>query len=268
LSSPKESKQESSPISELQQLRANYDSLFQERNRILNELSSLAEALSECKRNRAELESSLRRLKDAELNPSFGEATSTRLRFLEQETESLSRMCDQLESLLFSFLATEPGIKEKAREFIMTQGSVKHRVLLLVTERGSMNVTEIARLTGLDQMAINRAIEILLRERAIEVHGSMLTSLGALRPPDIEAWRTLPLDKLFDEAEKYCDVVRNPELISQALQALKDGVEQRVRTRGTLVFEIGKEVQQWRRGIGNLQDLRYKINEWKQRARQ
>jgi hypothetical protein len=268
LSSHEDSKQESDPVSELQQLRANYDSLLQERNRIVNELSSLGEALAECQRNRVELESSLRRLKDVELNPSFGEATNTRLRFLEQETESLSRMSDQLESLLFRSIANEPGIKEKAREFIMSQGSMTHRVLLLVTERGSMDGNELVRLTGLDQMTINRAIEILLRERALEIHGSLLTVPGALKLPDVEEWRRIPLDKLFDEVEHYCTTVKTPELVSQALQALKDGVEQKVRIRGTLVFEIGKEVQQWKRGIGNIQDLRFKINEWKQRARQ
>lgn len=268
MSSPEDSKQEPNLISELQQLRTNYDSLLQERNRIIGELSSLGEALAECQRNRVELESSLRRIKDSELSPTFGEATTTRLKFLEQETESLSRTCDELERLLFKFLASEPGIKERAREFILRQGSIKHRVLLLATERGSMDLNEVTRLTGLDQMTINRAVEILLGERAVEIHGSLLTVPGALKLPDVEAWRTLPIDRLFDEVEQYCSVMKTPELVAQALQALKDGVEQRVRTRGTLVFEIGKEIQQWRRGIGNIQDLRYKINEWKQRARQ
>ena len=264
---PEDDKQESNPISELQALKANYDSLLQERNRILNELSSLGEAFSECQKRRVELESSLRRLKDAELNPSFGEATNTRLKFLEGETESLSTMCDQLEGLLFRFLAAEPGIKEKAREFIMARGSMTHRVLLLVTERGSMDMNEIAKLTGLDQITIKRAVEILLREHSIEIRGSLLTVAGGIKLPDFEAWRKIPLEKLFDEIGEYCAVAKAPELVSQALQALKDGVEQRVRSR-TLVFEIGKEIQQWRRGNGNLQDLRFRINEWKQRARQ
>jgi hypothetical protein len=268
LPSQGDSGQEPNAESEFQQLRANYDSLLQERNRMLNELSSLGEALAECQKRRVELESSLRRLKEAELNPTFGEATGTRLKFLEQETESLSRISDQLEDLLLRFLSNEPGIKEKARGFIMTQGSMTHRILLLVSERGSVNVNEIGRLTGVDQITINRAIEILLSQRALEIHGSLLTVPGGLKLPDFEEWRRLPLDKLFDEVEQYCSAMKSPELVSQALQALKDGVEQKLRTRGTLVFEIGKEVQQWKRGIGNPQDLRFKISEWKQRARQ
>ncbi|WXG42533.1 MAG: hypothetical protein WED04_00240 [Promethearchaeati archaeon SRVP18_Atabeyarchaeia-1] len=264
--SPDDDRSKPDPASELRQLEYNYNSLLQERNRILAEMSSLGEALADCKKGKAELELSLRRIKDIELNPSFGEATTTRLKFLEQEVESLSRSYDEVESLLFRLLAAEPGVGDKAREFILRNGSIKHRALLILTERGSMDVNELARLAGLDLITINKAIEILLREGAVQIRGSLLAIPGALKMPDIEAWRALPTDKIFDEVEHYISLVRTPELVSQAIQALKELVEQRAKGGGTLVFEIGKEVQQWKRGFGNLQDLRYKISEWKQRA--
>lgn len=268
MSSPEDDKTLSSIGSELQQLKSNYESLLQERNRILAELSSLGEAFAESQRSRAELESALKRVRDSELSPDYGEATTTRIKFLEQEVESLARTYDEIESLLFRSLLQEPGVKEKAREFILKQGSLRYRVLLLVTERGSIEANEVMRLTGLDQLTLSKAIDILLKERAVEIHGSLLVVPGGLKLPEFETWRTMPVDKLFDEVNNYCNVARNPELVAQALQALKDAVEQRIRTRGTLFFEIGKEVQQWRRGLGNLNDLQFRINDWKQRSRQ
>ena len=229
-------------------------------------MSSLGETLSECQRSKAELEAALRRIKGTEVSPGFGEATSNRLSFLEQEVESLSKTSSELENLLFKSLMNEPGIRENLRAFLLKEGSSKYRVLLLVAEKGSIELSELGRMTGLDQPVIGKAIEMLAEEHAVEVHGSMITIRGAFKPPPTEEWRRMSIDKVFDEVEKYCLLVKSPDLISQALQSLKDNVEEKVRTRGTFVFDIGKEIQQWKKGIGNLQDLQFKLRDWKSRA--
>jgi len=240
--------------------------LLQERNRIAGEISSLGEALSDCQRNKAELESALRRIRGTEMSTGFVEATSSRIAFLEKEVESLSKTSSELESLLFRSLMSEPGIREKLRDFLLREGSLKYRVLLLVTERGSIEVSELIRLTGFDQSTMKKAIDILSEEHTVEVHGSLVTVRGAFKPPPVQEWRGMTIDKIFDEVEKYCILVKTPDLITQALQALKDNVEEKVRTRGTFVFDIGKEIQQWKKDVGNLRELQFKLRDWKSRS--
>jgi hypothetical protein len=268
LSSSEENETLSHLKSELEKLKYDYSLLLQERNRTMGEFSSLGEALAECQRKRVELESALKRIKDSELSPEQGDAASTRLKFLEQEVQSLSKMNDALESLLFRSLTQEPGIKEKAREFFLKEGSLTYRVMLLVSEKGSLSFSELHRVTGLDQSTLNQVIEALVNQRAIEVHGSSLTVPGSLKLPDVEAWRRIPIEKVFDEVEKYCEPGRNPELVAQALQELKDEIEVKVKIRGTIIFEISKEIQMWKRGIGNQQELRFKLRDWKLRIQQ
>jgi hypothetical protein len=254
--------------SELEKLKYDYNLLLQERNRAVGELSSLGEALADCQRRRIELESSLKRIKDSELSPEYGDATSTRLKFLEQEVESLSRTNTQLESLLFKSMKQEPEAQEKAREFFLKEGSLTYRILLLVTEKGTTDINEMATATGLNQPTLNQVIEVLAKEHAIEIHGSILTVPGALKLPDTEMWRRMPIDKVFDEVEKYCMTVKNPELVIQALQELRDEIESKVKIRGTTIFEIGKEIQAWKRGMGSQQELRFKIRDWRTRTQQ
>jgi hypothetical protein len=267
LSSPTDSEVIAALRSELEKLKNDYSLLLQERNRIAGEISSLGESLSECQRSRAELESALRRIKSTELSPSFSEASSGRLDFLEKEVESLSKTSNELENLTFRSLIGEPGIRERLRDFILREGSLKYRVLLVVSEKGSVEISEIARLTGIDRLDVEKAIQTLSMEQKVEAHGSLITVRGVFKPPPIEEWRGMTIDKVFDEVEKYCTLVRSPDLIGQALQTLKDLVEEKVRSRGTFVFDIGKEIQQWRRGLGNLQDLQFRLRDWKSRAR-
>jgi DNA-binding Lrp family transcriptional regulator len=268
LSSSDRNGTQSEPESELEKLRYDYSLLLQERNRAVSELSSLGEALADCQRRSVELESSLRRIKDTELSPEYAEATSAKLKFLEEEVDSLSKANTRIESLLFKSMMLDPQATEKAREYFLSEGSLTYRVLLLVTDRGSTNINEIARATGLNQSTLNQVIEALAREHAIEIRGAVLSVPGALRLPDTEMWRRLPIDKVFDEVEKYITAIRSPELVIQALQGLKDEVESKVRTRGTVSFELGKEIQAWKRGTGNQQDLQFKIRDWRTRTQQ
>jgi DNA-binding Lrp family transcriptional regulator len=259
---------QSEPESELEKLRYDYSLLLQERNRAVGELSSLGEALADCQRRRLELESSLKRIKDTDLSPEYAEATSTKLKFLEEQVDSLSKANTRIESLLFKSMMLEPQATEKARQYFLNEGSLTYRVLLLVTDKGSTDINQIARATGLNQSTLNQVIEALAREHALEVRGAVLSVPGALRLPDTEMWRRLPLDKVFDEVEKYITAIRSPELVIQALQGLKDEIESKARTRGTITFELGKEIQAWKRGTGSQQDLRFKIRDWKTRTQQ
>jgi uncharacterized protein YukE len=268
LSSPNENETDKDPRLEFQRLRYDYDMLLRERNQIAGEISSLGEALSECQKQRTELESELRRIRNAEVAPSFGEATSNRISYLEQEVNTLSGTNITLESLLFRSLVNEPNIKATIRDFILKQGSVKYRILLLLSEKGAMQTNEIAKIAGLDLLTMRQVIENLSEEHSIEVHGSLLTTPGMLRPPPAEKWRTLNINNLFDEVDEYLSFHRNSEIVAQTLQTLKDNIEQKVRIRGTYIFEIGKEIQEWRRGTGNLEQLRYKLRDWKSKISQ
>jgi hypothetical protein len=174
----------------------------------------------------------------------------------------------ELEDLTFRSLTGEPEIREKLREFILREGSLKYRVLLVVTEKGNVEISEVARVTGIDRLTVEKAVQTLLEEQKVEVHGTMITVRGVFKPPPVAEWRTMTIDKVFNEVEKYCILVRSPDLISQALQALKDFVEEKVRSRGTFIFDISKEIQQWKRGAGNLQDLEFKLRDWNSRAKQ
>jgi hypothetical protein len=135
-----------------------------------------------------------------------------------------------------------------------------------VTERGSIEFNELIRLTGLDQQELTKVIGILFQEHAIETHGSLITALGELKLPPVEEWRGMTIDKVFDEVAKYCILVRSPDLIAQALQVLKDNVEEKVRSRGTFIFDIGKEIQQWKKGAGNMDELQFRLRDWKSRV--
>lgn len=85
-----------------------------------------------------------------------------------------------------------------------------------------------------------------------------------------EEWRSLPTEKVYDRLLTFCrQYSKLPDKVGDALEVVCDILESRLKTFGGLVrFEMRREADSWRKGLGNLSDLELKIVGWKKRAKQ
>jgi len=85
-----------------------------------------------------------------------------------------------------------------------------------------------------------------------------------------EEWKSLPTEEVYDRLLTFCrQYSKSPDKVGDALEVVCDILESRLKTFGGLVrFEMRREADNWRKGLGNLSDLELKIMDWKKRAKQ
>ena len=82
----------------------------------------------------------------------------------------------------------------------------------------------------------------------------------------VEEWRNLDPSAIFDSLEGIVGKTEGGEGIVTAIEAAVDILEQKISRGGTLVFEMRRTANAWKKEEGNVQELQYKIREWKARA--
>jgi len=85
-----------------------------------------------------------------------------------------------------------------------------------------------------------------------------------------EEWKSLPTGEVYDRLLTFCrQHSKSPDIVGDALEVVCDILESRLKTFGGLVrFEMRREADSWRKGLGDLSDLELKIIDWKRRAKQ
>lgn len=84
-----------------------------------------------------------------------------------------------------------------------------------------------------------------------------------------EEWKTLPTEEVYDRLLAFCrKYSKLPDKIGDALEVVCDILESRLKTFGGRIrFEMRREADDWRKGLGDFSELELKIADWKRRAK-
>jgi hypothetical protein len=166
-------------------------------------------------------------------------------------------------------LNAEDNALEDLQRVLLEAGDQRFRVLNLVLTKRSVRAEEIASILVVD---ISKAMEIA---DALQAAGEVEIKDGNTIIPakkyrevkvPVEEWKNLDPLAIFDSLEGIIGKTEESEGIVSAIEAAVDVLEQEMSRGGTLVFEMRRTANSWKKKEGNVQELQYKIREWKARA--
>ena len=166
-------------------------------------------------------------------------------------------------------LNSEDNALEELQRVLLEAGDQRFRVLNLVLTKRSVRIEEIASILVVD---VSKAMEIadtLQAAGEVEIRdGSTIIPSRKYREVkvSVEEWKNLDPLAIFDSLEGIIGRTEDCESIVSAIEAAVDILEQKMTRGGTLVFEMRRTANSWKKRAGDVQELQYKIREWKARA--
>jgi len=213
----------------------------------------------------------------AEQTPQHGMAVPVRddqklgeqLAAAQQEIQKQKENLMALSRVATAVLNSEDNALEDLQRVLLEAGNQRFRVLNLVLTKRSVRIEEIASILVVDVSKAMEIADILQAAGEVEI-GDGNTIIPAKKYREvkvpIEEWRNLDPLAIFDSLEGVIGRTEGGEGIASAIEAAVDILEQKISRGGTLVFEMRRTANSWKKEEGNVQELQYKIREWKARA--
>ncbi|RLI49811.1 MAG: hypothetical protein DRO73_05225 [Candidatus Thorarchaeota archaeon] len=155
------------------------------------------------------------------------------------------------------------------KKALMEAGDPRFRILAIVLQKRRAKVEDLAAMLVADISAVMEAVDKLQAEGEVEVdQNGVVIPAKKYREAQVpvEKWQHSPPEQIFDELEKIVARAEGHENVSKALEAAVDILEQKLARGGALIFEMRRTANTWRSSQGDLEDLQYKIRQWKARA--
>lgn len=174
-----------------------------------------------------------------------------------------------LSQVATAVLNSDENALEDLQRVLLEAGDQRFRVLNLVLTKRSVRTEEIASILVVD---VSKAMEIadaLQAAGEVEIRdGNTIIPARKYREVKVpvEEWKNLDPLAIFDSLEGIIGKTEEGEGIVSAIEAAVDVLEQKMSRGGTLVFEMRRTADSWKKKEGNVQELQYKIREWKARA--
>ena len=166
-------------------------------------------------------------------------------------------------------LNSEDNALEDLQRVLLEAGDQRFRVLNLVLTKRSVRVEEIASILVVDVSNAMEIADALQAAGEVEIRdGNTIIPAKKYREVKVpvEEWKNLDPLAIFDSLEGIIGKTEEGEGIVSAIEAAVDVLEQKMSRGGTLVFEMRRTAGSWKKKEGNVQELQYKIREWKARA--
>jgi len=195
----------------------------------------------------------------------FGEQLAAAQQVIQKQKENLMA----LSQVATAVLNSEDNALEDLQRVLLEAGDQRFRVLNLVLTKRSVRIEEVASILVVD---ISKALEIA---DTLQAAGEVEMSDGNTIIPakkyrevkvPVEEWRNMDPLAIFDSLDGIIGKTEGGEGIVIAIEAAVDILEQKISRGGTLVFEMRRTANSWKKEEGNVQELQYKIREWKARA--
>lgn len=174
-----------------------------------------------------------------------------------------------LSQVATAVLNSDENALEDLQRVLLEAGDQRFRVLNLVLTKRSVRTEEIASILVVD---VSKAMEIadaLQAAGEVEIRdGNTIIPARKYREVKVpvEEWKNLDPLAIFDSLEGIIGKTEEGEGIVSAIEAAVNVLEQKMSRGGTLVFEMRRTADSWKKKEGNVQELQYKIREWKARA--
>jgi uncharacterized protein YoxC len=166
-------------------------------------------------------------------------------------------------------LNSEDNALENLQRVLLEAGDQRFRVLNLVLTKRSVRIEEVASILVVDVSKAREIADTLQAAGEVEI-GDGNTIIPAKKYREVkvpvEEWRNMDPLAIFDSLDGIIGKTEGGEGIVIAIEAAVDILEQKISRGGTLVFEMRRTANSWKKEEGNVQELQYKIREWKARA--
>lgn len=290
LKSELESKEE-----ELGKIKKAFDRLQEEMIELKSKLREKEKLIEDLKKERE-----IKKVAEAEVQ-------TEQLRMYENLLKELQDKFVNLQMLIVKAIAGDEKAIEKLRTVILKEGPLEAKILMLIYAEGVSDVNELAEKLEVPREVLGsllfmfeeeglikleaEKIFIPTREKIEKAAPSPTTSTGS--PPSLppttteevvesretavvpdtsvlfEEWKTLPTEEVYDRLLAFCrEYSKLPDKIGDALEIVCDILESRLKTFGGRIrFEMRREADEWRKGLGDFSELELKIADWKRRAK-
>jgi uncharacterized protein YoxC len=195
----------------------------------------------------------------------LGEQLAAAQQVIQKQKENLMA----LSRVATAVLNSEDNALEDLQGVLLEAGDQRFRVLNLVLTKRSVRIEEIASILVVDVSKAMEIADILQAAGEVEI-GDGNTIIPAKKYREVklpvEEWRNLDPLAIFDSLDGIIGRTEGSEGIVSAIEAAVDILEQKISRGGTLVFEMRGTANSWKKAEGDVQELQYKIREWKART--
>ena len=188
---------------------------------------------------------------------------------LRHEIDRLQQRLKRLSAAAMAVLNNESNAEQTLRSALMENGDDWTRVLNLVLTKRSVRLDEIASFLVTDTNTAYEIVDALRAAGEVETPDENTVIPAAkyrqVRIP-VEEWERSTPEEIFDSLESVVTSMEADDEVSKALERAVDILEQKLIRGGALVFEMRRTASAWTKRPGNIEELKYKIRDWKVRA--
>ena len=163
----------------------------------------------------------------------------------------------------------EEGALDGLREVLLEVGDPKYRILNMLLNKKSIRMEEIASSLVIDMTEALKHVEALQAAGEVQIRDGN-TVLPAqkyleLKVPKDE-WMSMEPTDIFQELEEFVGKTDDIPSIVDAMETAVEIIEQKLARSGSLIFQMRRTADAWKKKAGNVEELQYTINDWKGRA--
>jgi hypothetical protein len=196
-------------------------------------------------------------------------ADSEELLLARRQYDAVSQSLQTLTRAATAILLEEPEAIQHLRTAVMEVGDPKYRVLNFVLKSRRVSLDEIASFLVADVSEAHEIVDLLQTEGEVQLKDAGVVTPGekylVVKIP-AEEWKSMNPPEIFDSLEETILKIEGREGIVQAIESAVDILELKLSRGGALIYEMRKTASSWKGREGNIQELQYKIKDWKARA--
>ena len=191
------------------------------------------------------------------------------LTIAEMTIERLREDLKQFSHAATAVLNQEDGSHEGIRKVLLEVGDPKYRILNMVLNKKSVRIEEIAASLVIDMTEALKHVDSLQTAGEVQLRdgNTVLPAQKYLKlkvPKD--QWLSMEASDIFQELEEFVGKTDATFSVANALEIAVEIIEQKLTRGGSLVFQMRKTADAWKKGSGNIEELKYTIKDWKSRA--
>lgn len=198
-----------------------------------------------------------------------GASVKDELTLAEMTIDRLREDLKQFSHAATAVLNQDEGALDQLKEVLLEVGDPKYRILNMVLNKKKIRMEEIATSLVIDMT------EALKHVEALQVAGEVQVRDGnTVLPPSKylelkvpkDQWSSMEPTDIFQELEEFVAKTDDTSSIVSAIETAVEIIEQKLARSGTLIFQMRRTADSWKKQGGNIEELQYTIKDWKSRA--
>ncbi|MCK5265023.1 MAG: hypothetical protein KAR03_05395 [Candidatus Thorarchaeota archaeon] len=191
------------------------------------------------------------------------------LTIAEMTIERLREDLKQFSHAATAVLNQEDGSLEGIRKVLLEVGDPKYRILNMVLNKKSIRIEEIAASLVIDMTEAHKHVDALQAAGEVQIRDGNTVFPAQqylkLKVPKDE-WSSMEASDIFQELEEFVGKTDDTSSVVSALEIAVEIIEQKLARSGSLIFQMRKTADAWKKNAGNIEELKYTIKDWKSRA--